>query len=264
MATYLDRILDVHRAEAAADKRILDALVERARMGPPVRRFGEALLGVPEGEPAIIAEVKRRSPSRGDLAADLDPGAVAIQYAAGGAACLSVLTDSDHFGGSPEDLASAREAVSVPVLRKDFTVDARDVCDARLMGADAVLLIVAALDDLQLGDFHDLASEVGLDALVEVHDEAELERALAINARLVGVNQRDLVTFEVDTARAVRMGPLMPDGVIRVAESGIRDVADAASLLEAGYQALLVGESVVTSSDRRGAIRGLRGLGTGE
>ena len=264
MATYLDRILDVHRAEAAADKRILDALVERARMAPPARGFGQALLGVPEGEPAIIAEVKRRSPSRGDLAADLDPGAVAIQYAAGGAACLSVLTDSDHFGGSPEDLASAREAVSVPVLRKDFTVDARDVCDARLMGADAVLLIVAALDDLQLEDFHDLASEVGLDALVEVHDEAELERALAINARLVGVNQRDLVTFEVDTARAVRMGPLMPDGVIRVAESGIRDVADAASLLEAGYQALLVGESVVTSSDRRGAIRGLRGLGTGE
>ncbi|MEC8872463.1 MAG: indole-3-glycerol phosphate synthase TrpC, partial [Actinomycetota bacterium] len=250
--------------EAAADKRILDALVERARMAPPARGFGQALLGVPEGEPAIIAEVKRRSPSRGDLAADLDPGAVAIQYAAGGAACLSVLTDSDHFGGSPEDLASAREAVSVPVLRKDFTVDARDVCDARLMGADAVLLIVAALDDLQLEDFHDLASEVGLDALVEVHDEAELERALAINARLVGVNQRDLVTFEVDTARAVRMGPLMPDGVIRVAESGIRDVADAASLLEAGYQALLVGESVVTSSDRRGAIRGLRGLGTGE
>ena len=264
MATYLDRILDVHRAEAAADKRILDALVERARMAPPARGFGQALLGVPEGEPAIIAEVKRRSPSRGDLAADLDPGAVAIQYAAGGAACLSVLTESDHFGGSPEDLASAREAVSVPVLRKDFTVDARDVCDARLMGADAVLLIVAALDDLQLEDFHDLASEVGLDALVEVHDEAELERALAINARLVGVNQRDLVTFEVDTARAVRMGPLMPDGVIRVAESGIRDVADAASLLEAGYQALLVGESVVTSSDRRGAIRGLRGLGTGE
>ena len=264
MATYLDRILDVHRAEAAADKRILDALVERARMAPPARGFGQALLGVPEGEPAIIAEVKRRSPSRGDLAADLDPGSVAIQYAAGGAACLSVLTDRDHFGGSPADLASAREAVSVPVLRKDFTVDARDVCDARLMGADAVLLIVAALDDLQLGDFHDLAGEVGLDALVEVHDEAELERALAINARLVGVNQRDLVTFEVDTARAVRMGPLMPDGVIRVAESGIRDVADAASLLEAGYQALLVGESVVTSSDRRGAIRGLRGLGTGE
>ena len=264
MATYLDRILDVPRTEAAADKRILDALVERARMAPPSRGFGQALLGVPEGEPAIIAEVKRRSPSRGDLAADLDPGAVAIQYAAGGASCLSVLTDSDHFGGSPEDLASAREAVSVPVLRKDFTVDARDVCDARLMGADAVLLIVAALDDLQLEDFHDLASEVGLDALVEVHDEAELERALAINARLVGVNQRDLVTFEVDTARAVRMGPLMPDGVIRVAESGIRDVADAASLLEAGYQALLVGESVVTSSDRRGAIRALRSLGTGE
>ena len=264
MATYLDRILDVHRTEAAADKRILDALVERARMAPPARGFGQALLGVPEGEPAIIAEVKRRSPSRGDLAADLDPGSVAIQYAAGGAACLSVLTDRDHFGGSPADLASAREAVSVPVLRKDFTVDARDVCDARLMGADAVLLIVAALDDLQLEDFHDLASEVGLDALVEVHDEAELERALAINARLVGVNQRDLVTFEVDTARAVRMGPLMPDGVIRVAESGIRDPADAAPLLEAGYQALLVGESVVTSSDRRGAIRALRGLGAGE
>ena len=264
MATYLDLILDAHRTQAAADQRILDVLVERARMVPPPRGFGEALLEVPEGEPAIIAEVKRRSPSRGDLVTNLDPETVATQYAAGGAACLSVLTDSDHFGGSPEDLVSAREVVSIPVLRKDFTVDPRDVCDARLMGADAVLLIVAALDDVQLADFYDLTDELGLDALVEIHDEAELERALANNARLVGVNQRDLVTFEVDTARAVRMGPLMPDGVIRVAESGIRGPADAAPLLKAGYQALLVGESAVTSSDRCGAIRALRGLGAGE
>jgi indole-3-glycerol phosphate synthase len=215
---------------------------------------------VPDGEPAVIAELKRRSPSKGDLVADLDPAETAKEYVVGGAACLSVLTDVDHFGGSPDDLMAARAAVTVPVLRKDFTVDARNVCDARLMGADAVLLIAAALDDAELADFHNLAVEVGLDVLVEIHDETELERAMVVGARLVGVNQRDLVTFAVDTARAVRMAPLLPDGVVRVAESGIRGPDDARSLVDAGYHALLVGESVVTSGDRVAAVRALRGV----
>jgi indole-3-glycerol phosphate synthase len=216
------------------------------------------------GEPAIVAEVKRRSPSRGDMAADLDPAQTAEQYALGGAACLSVLTDVGYFGGSVDDLMTARGAVSVPVLRKDFTVDARDVCDARIMGADAVLLIVAALDNAELADFHALALEIGMDALVEVHDEAELERAVAVGARLVGVNQRDLTTFEVDSERAVRMAPLIPGSVTRVAESGISGPSDASTLVNAGYHALLVGESLVTAGDRTAAIKALRGVGTGE
>ena len=263
MATYLDRILDVHRTVAAADRRGVGALVDAARGLPEARRFTDALIEVPAGEPAVIAEVKRRSPSRGDLAVDLDPAGTATEYVAGGAACLSVLTDVDHFGGSPDDLAAARGAVGVPVLRKDFTVDTRDICDARLMGADAVLLIAAALDDAELTDFHALAVEVGLDALVEIHDEVELERALTVGARLIGVNQRDLVTFEVDTNRAIRMAPLMPDWVVRVAESGIREPADARTLVDAGYHALLVGESLVTSGDRTGAVRALRGVPEG-
>ena len=146
----------------------------------------------------MISEVKRRSPSKGDLFADLDATALARTYEAGGASCLSVLTDVDWFGGSVEDLQAARAAVSLPVIRKDFTVDPRDVVDARLMGADCVLLIAAALDDAQLSDFHALAKQVGLDALIEIHDERELERALVVGGDLVGVNQRDLVTFEVD------------------------------------------------------------------
>ena len=170
----------------------------------------------------MISEVKRRSPSKGALAPDLDPAALAERYAAGGATCLSVLTDERWFGGSAADLVAARAAVGLPVLRKDFTVGPHDVCDARLMGADCVLLIAAALDDTELATLHDLAVEVGIDALVEVHDEAEVDRALAVGATLIGVNQRDLVTFEVDTERAVRVAPCIPDDVVRVAESGIR------------------------------------------
>jgi indole-3-glycerol phosphate synthase len=190
--------------------------------------------------------------------ADLDPHALARAYAAGGAACLSVLTDVEFFGGSAADLASARATSGRPVLRKDFTVDARDVCDARIMGADCVLLIAAALDDAELADFHQLAREVGLDVLVEIHDEAELERALRVDPDLVGVNQRDLVTFEVDQARARRMAPLMPAGVVRVAESGIRGGDDAAALTAAGYHALLVGETLVKAADPAAAVKTLR------
>lgn len=259
MATYLDRILAAHREVAAADRRDLDALVEMARAEPPTRGFRDALAAdAAAGHLAVIAEVKRRSPSKGDLAVALDPARLARDYDAGGAACLSVLTDEDFFGGSVADLQAARGACPRPVLRKDFTVSARDVCDARLMGADAVLLIAAALDDAELGDFLSLARELGIDALVEIHDEAELERAMTVGADLVGVNQRDLVTFEVDTARAGRMAPQMPDGVVRVAESGIRGPGDAAALAAAGYHAVLVGEHLVTSGDPAGGVAALR------
>ena len=206
----------------------------------------------------MIAEVKRASPSKGVLAPDLDPAELARTYERGGAACLSVLTDVEFFQGSPADLAAARAACRLPVLRKDFTVDARDVCDARLMGADAVLLIAAALDDDELGSFLVLGQQLDLDVLVEIHDEDELARAVAVGADLVGVNQRDLVTFAVDTARAVRMAPQMPDGVICVAESGITGAADAAVLARAGYHAVLVGEHLVTSADAGAGVDALR------
>jgi indole-3-glycerol phosphate synthase len=206
---------------------------------------------------AVIAEVKRRSPSKGDLAADLDPAELAGRYESGGAACLSVLTDEDFFGGSAADLQAARAACSLPVLRKDFTVCLADVFEARLMGADCVLLIVAALSDVELQTFHRAAVGVGLDVLVEVHDEAELDRALAVGATLVGVNQRDLVTFEVDTARAVRMARAIPDGVLKVAESGIRGRHDALTLRDAGYDGLLVGETLVRAPDAAQAVKEL-------
>jgi indole-3-glycerol phosphate synthase len=260
MATYLDAILQRHRDTARLDTRSLDALVEQARAVPDARGFAAALTSsrAREGTVAVIAEVKRRSPSKGDLFADLDPAVLAQQYETGGASCLSVLTDVDHFGGSPADLVAARGACALPVLRKDFTVVAHDVCDARIMGADAVLLIAAALDDAELADFHRLAIEIGLDVLVEIHDEAELERALAVDARLVGVNQRDLVTFDVDTDRAVRMAGQMPDGVVRVAESGVRGPDDARRLADAGYHAVLVGESLVTHGDPVAGVDALR------
>ena len=256
MPTYLDTILEVHRRAAAADPRPLDDLIEAARAEPPARGFAAALASA--GGLAVVAEVKKRSPSRGDLAPEAVPGVLAKAYADGGATCLSVLTDAEFFGGSPSDLGEARAATDLPVLRKDFTVSERDVCDARLIGADAVLLIVAALGDDELGRFLRLAADVGLDALVEVHDEAEVARALAAGATLVGVNQRDLSSFEVDTDRAVRVAGAIPNGVLRVAESGIRGPDDAARLAAAGYDAVLVGESLVTSDDPAAAVRALR------
>lgn len=211
-----------------------------------------------ESSLAVISEVKRRSPSKGDLAADLDPAALARAYESGGASCLSVLTDEPHFGGSPADLRAARDATRLPVLRKDFTVSELDVVDARLMGADCVLLIAAALSVDEMARFIDVARRVGLDTLVEIHDEVELDVAISIGATLVGVNQRDLVTFEVDHERAVRMAAAIPRSVIRIAESGVRDRDDAASLRTAGYDAVLVGETLVRSADPAGAIRSLR------
>jgi indole-3-glycerol phosphate synthase len=255
-ATYLDRIVAAHREMAATDVRSVSLLQESARaVSEPTRGFGSALR---EEGLSVIAEIKRRSPSKGDLFAGLDPTKVATQYFAGGAACLSVLTDVDHFGGSVSDLQAARAAVPLPVLRKDFTVDVRNVFDARVMGADCVLLIAAVLDDSELRDLHDAATDVGLDVLVEIHDEAELDRALAVGAILIGVNQRDLHTFEVDQERAVRVGKSMPPSVVRVAESGVRGPSDAAALFAAGFDAVLVGESLVTSGDPALATRSLR------
>lgn len=258
MRTYLDAILAAHRAAAAADNRSLDALVEQAKQVGPTRGFRVALERDGASELAVIAEIKRRSPSKGDLYADLDPAHIAAAYERGGASCLSVLTDAEFFGGSVDDLDAARRSCSLPVLRKDFTVDGRDVCDARLMGADCVLLIVAALDDAELHELLALARSVGLDALVEIHDEYELERAVAAGADLIGVNQRDLITFEVDTDRARRLAPLMPPGVVRVAESGVRETDDAAVLRDAGYHAVLVGEALVTAADIEGAVARLK------
>ncbi len=170
---------------------------------------------------------------------------------------MSVLTDVEFFGGSVDDLQSAHAACSLPMIRKDFTVSERDVLDARLMGADCVLLIAAALEPAELASFHDLAIDVGLDVLVEIHDEAELEHALEAKATLIGVNQRDLVTFQVDHERAVRMAGVIPDHAVKVAESGVRGRADSRSLHDAGYDAVLVGETIVTSVDPAAAIADL-------
>ena len=254
-ATYLDRIVAAHRAAARADDRNFVDLLHWARSCPPTRGFRSRIAAAPGV--SVIAEIKRRSPSKGHLRTDLNPAGFAAQYEHGGAACLSVLTDRDWFGGSAADLQQARAATALPVLRKDFTVDARDVLDARIMGADCVLLIVAALSDVELRDFCALAFEVGIDALVEVNSEDELYRALGCGAGLVGVNQRDLVTFEVDRSRATRLAPLMPPGVVRVAESGIGGPEDMARLADAGYDAALVGESLVRAADPAIATRSL-------
>ena len=259
--TYLDGILAAHRAAAAADERSLGPLLAEAAERPPTRGFAARLVA-DGGAPAVIAEIKRRSPSKGDLAPDLDPAALAGAYERGGAACLSVLTDEAFFGGSAADLVAAREACALPVLRKDFTVDERDVADARLMGADAVLLIVAALDDGLLGRCVALAADLGLDALVEVHDEGELGRALVAGAKLVGVNCRDLATFDVDLDLPGRLAAGLPDDVVAVAESGIRDERDAARMAAAGYTAVLVGETLVTSPDPGAAVVRLRAAAT--
>jgi indole-3-glycerol phosphate synthase len=256
VTTYLDRILDHHRGIAESDHRSIEELIVEAAQAPPTRGFAAALRD--QSTLAVIGEVKRRSPSKGDLFADLDPAAVARAYEAGGASCLSVLTDAPHFGGSVDDLQAARGACSLPVLRKDFTVSERDVLDTRIMGADCVLLIAAALGRNELLAFHELATSVGLDVLIEIHDEAELEIAMQFNPSIIGVNQRDLVTFQVDHERAVRMAALIPGNVVRVAESGVRDRSDAQSLRDAGYDAVLVGESLVTAADPAAAIADLR------
>jgi indole-3-glycerol phosphate synthase len=262
MTTALDRIMSAHRKASREDMRWLDQAMTSAVEAPEPRRFRAALAAASEanpGHPAVIAEIKRRSPSRGDLAADLDPAVLATAYQSAGAAAISVLTDSEFFGGSPADVAAVRGACDLPVLRKDFTVDGRDVADARTMGADAVLLIVAALTPDEVSRLRGLAEGLGLSVLVEVHDEAQLKVAVDAGADMIGVNQRDLRTFEVDPTRAVRLAELIPRGIVTVAESGICGPAQVDALGAAGYDAVLVGESLVTAADPAEALRSLRG-----
>ena len=254
---YLDKIVQSHRENAAREHRNLDELVAQAGLLPATRGFAEQLVVGSREQLCVIAEIKRKSPSKGVLHPDLIASNISALYEQGGASCLSVLTDEHFFGGSVEDLQRARASTSLPVIRKDFTVSEFDVVDARLMGADCVLLIAAALSNDELSRFFDLATHIGLDVLVETHDESELDRALNVGANIVGVNQRDLITFEVDHARAERMASLIPPTVVRVAESGVRDAHDARRLRDAGYDAVLVGESIVTAVDPVSAVRDL-------
>ena len=203
---------------------------------------------------SVIAEVKRRSPSKGELAAIPDPAALAAAYEAGGAAAISVLTEQRRFGGSIDDLRVVRTAVGIPVLRKDFVVTSYQLWEARAAGADLVLLIVAALDQPLLESLHREADELGLTPLVEVHDEAEVERALSAGARLVGVNARNLKSLEVDPATFARVAPLIPDEVVRVAESGVSGPEDVEKLAAQGADVVLVGEALVTGGDPQGAV----------
>ena len=209
---------------------------------------------------SVIAEVKRRSPSKGDLADIPDPAELAGRYAAGGAAAISVLTEERRFGGSLADLRAVRAAVDVPLLRKDFIVEPYQLLEARAVGADLALLIVAALDDDTLRRLHDEARDLGLTVLVEVHDEAETERAVALGAELVGVNARNLRTLDVDPGAFARLAPLVPGDRVLVAESGITGPDDVATYVGLGARAVLVGEALVRDGDPEGAVRTMTGV----
>jgi indole-3-glycerol phosphate synthase len=251
VVTVLDRILATKRDEVTMLRRpgVHDLLRSRALEAPPTRGF-EAALRERRDTLGVIAEIKRRSPSKGDLAPDLDPVAMAQAYERGGATCLSVLTDAVYFGGSVDDLHAASEAVSIPVLRKDFTIDEIQVFETRAIGADAMLLVVAALpDDAHLVDLHSLAIELGLSVLVEAHDDAELDRALGCGARIVGVNSRKLHTFAEDLGIGEQLAARIPADVVAVAESAIRSPDDAQRMGMAGFDAVLVGEMLVRADD---------------
>lgn len=255
--TILDKIL-AHKVEEIAS--------EKAKLAPAIARQKAALAVDPERAPrdfmgalrrdtvALIAEVKKASPSKGVLIEDFDPVAIGTTYAQNGAAAISVLTDEHFFQGHLGYMGAVRKAVDVPVLRKDFIIDPYQVYVARGFCADACLLIVAALSDSQLADLYALITELGMAALVEVHNESELERALKIDAKLIGVNNRDLKTFEVDLKTTARIVDSVPSDVLLVAESGIRNAADVYHMGQLGAHAVLVGESLVKSQDIAGAV----------
>jgi indole-3-glycerol phosphate synthase len=255
-ATYLDDIVAHHRGRAARDERDWRERVDAVRSSAPP--LAEALRS--RDAVAVIAEVKRRSPSRGWIDEQLDAADLARRYERGGAAAVSVLTDEEYFAGSSADLAAVRGAVTLPVLRKDFTVGANDVLDAVEMGASALLLIVAALSDGELRLLLEVCGRVGIDALVEVHDEVEAHRALDAGATLVGVNQRDLRSFDVDPDRAARVAGLLPADIVTVAESGMTGRGDVERAAAAGFDAVLVGESLVRSPDAAAAVGALCGI----
>ena len=257
----LDEICRVKREEVAARRalRSLSDLDRAAASAPRPRGFTRSIEQALQTGFALIAEIKRASPSKGLIRADFDPAAHARAYAAGGAACLSVLTDRPFFQGHEDYLVAARAACGLPALRKDFTLDPWQVAEARAIGADAVLLIVAALDDGQLHELEAAAIERGMDVLVEVHDEAELERALILRTRLIGINNRDLRSFASDINVTERLAPLVEPSRIVIAESGIVTNADCRRLEQAGVTTFLVGESLMRQSDVEQATRRLLG-----
>lgn len=251
----LDDILASVRARLPDIRGRADDIRARAEAMPAPPSFRKAL--TVEGM-SVVAEVKRRSPSRGELAADLDPGALAAAYARGGAAAISVLTEPDHFSGSPADLRTVADQAGVPVLRKDFVLDAVQVWEAAAWGASAVLLIVAALDDPMLAHLLSEAETARIDALVEVHTEQEARRAMAAGASVVGVNNRDLSDFTVDVGTSERLAPLLADADVTVAESGVFTRADAMRMADAGYDAVLVGEALIRAADPAALVAELR------
>ena len=260
MPSQLDRILahtliEVERRKAAAD---LPEMERRAAAHRP-RGFAAHLRETAQSRPAVIAELKRASPSRGVIRAELHPAEMARTLESAGAAALSVLTDSEFFRGSLADLTEASQAVAIPCLRKDFILDPFQILEARAAGADAVLLIVAALDDSQISLLQAFAVDLGLDVLVEVHDRSELDRAVALEATVIGVNSRDLRSFTVDTDSLLQLADALPSHVLRVAESGIRSPEDIHRLQEGGYQAFLVGEALMRQPDPAAALALLLG-----
>ena len=258
--TILDEILDRKRLEVAEAKSRRDPV----RLGLAAKECSRVPLGFRKairsaGGVSVIAEVKRLSPSKGMIREDFDAVEIARAYVGAEVTCISVLTDEHFFGGSLDDLKRVREAVDVPLLRKDFVVDPIQIDEARLAGADAVLLIVAALEDVLLARLHDHAMNLGLDVLVEVHDEDELDRALAIGAKLIGVNNRDLRTFDIDLATTERLAARLEDpSVVWIAESGIANAEDVDRLARAGAAGFLVGESLMRQPDPGAALRALR------
>lgn len=251
----LAKIVDQKRSALARISAIRPDLERQARARPAARDFKAALTANP---PAVIAEIKKASPSRGVFTGEFHPEKIAVTYAEGGAAALSVLTDQEFFQGKLADLEAARAAITIPVLRKDFTIDELHVIEAAAHGADAILLIAAILDTAQMRRFRELAGEYGMAALIEVHDDAELDAAMASGAEIVGVNNRNLHTFEVALETSLRLAERMPRGVVKIAESGIRSRADVHTLRAVGFDAFLVGEHLMKSADPAVALRELR------
>lgn len=260
MSDILNTIL-ARKAEEVAARRAAVPLAElQARLAdaPPLRGFARALHeSIANGEPAVIAEVKKASPSKGVIRPDFRPAEIAMSYEMGGASCLSVLTDVDFFQGSDAYLQQARDACSLPVLRKDFVVDPYQIVEARVLGADCILLIVSALDDLQLASLSNTALELGLDVLVEVHDVDELERALQVPVPLIGINNRNLRTFEVSLETTLAMKDMVPADRLLVTESGITGPADVARMRAANVNAFLVGEAFMRFDEPGAGLREL-------